>query len=72
MVLFMSVGVETLEIFFLLETFCAKEKVVTVLAHVTFLNYFDFTRKTFIFFIIVDLRLKNDFHLVLRLVVSGI
>jgi hypothetical protein len=71
MVFFVTVGVQTLEGFLLLETFFAKEKVVTVLAHVTVLIYLHFASKTFILLVVVDLRLKDYLHLVLRFVVSG-
>ncbi len=66
----MIVGIQTFERIFIFETFVTKEKIVTILTHVAVFNYLDFAGKTFVFFVIINLGLEDNFHLMIRLVIS--
>ena len=64
----MRVGIETLEFVTLVVAIRAKEKIVTVFAHPTFLQDLAFAVEAFVFFAVLDLRFEDDFKLVVGLV----
>jgi hypothetical protein len=66
----MVVSVQTLEGFLLFETLVTEEKVVTIFAHVTVLDDLYFAGKTLILFIIINLGLENNFHLMVWFMIS--
>jgi len=68
-ILFMIVGIKTLEFLFFVKTFFTKEKVVTIFTHVAVLNNLNFACKTFIFFIVIDLRFEYYLHLMIRFMI---
>ena len=70
MVLLVAVCVKALERFLLFKTFTTKEKVVTILAYVTILDYLHFACKTLVLLLLIDLRLENHLHLMVRFVIS--
>jgi len=67
MIFFMSVCIQTFETVPIIKTFLTEKEIVTIFAHPAILYDFYFTIKAFMYFLVILLRLKNGFHLVVLL-----